>query len=58
MGVHNIKLFNSYNFDYIVTDCASCSSALSRKNMEFFSGLKIEDEAMALADKVIDLSVF
>jgi glycolate oxidase iron-sulfur subunit len=59
LGVHNIKLFNSYNFDYIVTDCASCSSALSRKNMEFlFSGLKIEDEAMALADKVIDLSVF
>jgi len=59
LGVHNIKLFNSYNFDYIVTDCASCSSALSRKNMEFlFAGLRIEDEAMELAAKVMDITVF
>lgn len=56
---HNIKIFSSYNFDYIITDCASCSAALSRKNMEFlFKGLKIEDEAMAFSNLVMDLTQF
>lgn len=56
---HNIKIFNSYNFDYIVTDCASCSAALSRKNMEFlFKGLKIEDEALSFSERVMDLTKF
>lgn len=59
LAAHNIKVFLSYNFDYIITDCASCSSALSRKNMEFlFAGLKIEDQAYIFADKVRDLTVF
>jgi glycolate oxidase iron-sulfur subunit len=56
---HNILIFNNYNFDYIITDCASCSAALSRKNLEFlFKRLKIEDKAMAFADKVMDLTQF
>lgn len=56
---HNIKIFNSYDFDYIVTDCASCSAALSHKNMEFlFKGLKIEHEALAFSDLVMDLTKF
>ncbi len=56
---HNVKLFNNYDFDYIVTDCASCSSALAKKNIEFlFSGLKIEDEALAFSAKVRDLTDF
>ncbi len=59
LAAHNIKIFNSYEFDYFITDCASCSSALSRKNMEFlFKGLKIEDTAYAFAEKVMDLTVF
>ncbi len=59
LAAHNIKVLNAYDFDYIVTDCASCSSALSRKNMEFlFAGLKIEDAALALSEKVLDLTVF
>ncbi len=59
LAVHNIKVFNAYDFDYILSDCASCSSALSKKNMKFlFAGLKIEDEALALAEKVMDLTVF
>jgi glycolate oxidase iron-sulfur subunit len=59
LAIHNIKIFNSYKLDYIISDCASCTSALSRKNMEFLlGGLKIEDEAYAFADKVIDLTRF
>jgi glycolate oxidase iron-sulfur subunit len=59
VAAHNIKLFNAYSFDYIISDCASCSSALSRKNMEFLlGGLKIEDEAFAFADRVMDLTCF
>lgn len=59
LAVHNIKLFEQYNVDYIVTDCASCSAALSHKNMEFLlGGLKIEDKAFAFAEKVIDLTTF
>jgi len=57
LAVHNIKIFDSYNLDFIVTDCASCSATLSPKNMEFLlGGLKIEDQAMAFAHKVIDLN--
>lgn len=56
---HNVKLFNSYNFDYIVTDCASCSAALSHKNMEFMlGGLKIEEQAFDFSEKVMDLTAF
>ncbi len=59
MAAHNVKIFNSYDFDYIVTDCGSCSAALSKKHMEFlFAGLKIEDEAYAFSEKVMDLTVF
>lgn len=59
LAAHNVKIYNSYDFDYIVTDCASCSSALSHKSMEFLlGGLKIEDEAFKMADKVMDLTRF
>lgn len=59
LAVHNIKIFNAYDFDYIITDCASCSAALSHKNLEFLlDGLKIEDEAKIFAQKVIDLNKF
>ena len=56
---HNVKIFNGYDFDYIITDCASCSSALTEKNIKFvLGGLKIEDEALVFADKVMDLTKF
>ncbi len=59
LAAHNIKIYNSFNFDYIITDCASCSSALSAKNMNFLvGGLKIEDQAQEFAGKVIDLTKF
>ncbi len=59
LAAHNVKIFNSYDFDFIVTDCASCSATLSPKTMEFLlGGLKIEDEALSFASKVMDLSKF
>lgn len=59
LAAHNVKLFNSYDFDYIVTDCASCSSALAHKNMNFLlGGLKIEDQAYEFSSKVMDLTKF
>jgi len=60
LAAHNIKIFNSYSsLDYIVTDCSSCSAALSEKNMKFMlQGLKIEDEAKKFYAKVIDLTKF
>ncbi len=59
LAAHNVNLFNSYNFDYIITDCASCSSALSHKNMEFLSGGPLDEkQAMEFADKVMDLTQF
>ena len=59
LATDNIKVFNAYNFDYIVTDCASCSSALSAKNMEFIlNSSGIEDQVKKFTDKVIDLTSF
>lgn len=56
---HNIKIYNAYDFDYIISDCASCTSALSRKNLEFLlGGLKIEDQAFMFADKIMDVNKF
>jgi glycolate oxidase iron-sulfur subunit len=55
----NIKIFNSYNFDYIVTDCASCSAALSAKNMKFLlSSSGLDAEIKMFSDKVMDLTSF
>jgi len=59
LATDNIEVFNSYNFDYIVTDCASCSAALSAKNMEFLlSSSGLEAEIKKFSDKVIDLTCF
>ncbi len=59
LAAHNVKVFNAYNFDYIVTDCASCSSALASKNMHFLlGGSEFEEEAKIFSAKVIDLTSF
>jgi glycolate oxidase iron-sulfur subunit len=56
--IHNIKEFQKYDPDYIITDCASCSSALGRKNLEFlFAGSSYEEAARQLSEKVMDLCV-
>lgn len=59
LALHNIKIFSSFDLDYIVTDCGSCSAQLSKKSMNFlFSGLNAEDAAQKFADKVMDLTKF
>jgi glycolate oxidase iron-sulfur subunit len=59
LAEENVKIFNRYGFDYIITDCASCSSALSAKNMEFIlAGSELKGEAKLFYDKVIDLTKF
>lgn len=57
LALHNVKIFNDYACDYIVSDCASCGAALSAGNMEFlFGGLKFEPTALSFAARVMDVS--
>jgi glycolate oxidase iron-sulfur subunit len=57
LAIHNIELFKSLDIDYIVCDCASCSSALSLKNMEFlFSGRN--KDIVEFSNKIVDLTCF
>ncbi len=59
LAAHNCQIYNAYDFDYIVTDCGSCSSALSAKNLNFLLGET--DKAIAaenFAAQVMDLSQF
>ncbi len=59
LAAHNVKLFNAYKFDYIITDCASCSSALATKNMLFLlGGSESEEQAKVFSAKVMDLTSF
>ncbi|MCX5780910.1 MAG: (Fe-S)-binding protein, partial [Firmicutes bacterium] len=59
LAEENVKIFNRHDFDYIITDCASCSSALSAKNMEFIlAGSEMEGEAKVFSSKVVDLTKF
>lgn len=57
--LHNLDVFTRLQLDYIVTDCASCSSALSAKNLQFVLGEKeFAGRAAEFARKVIDLTAF
>ncbi len=57
--LHNFELLSRAKVDYIVTDCASCSSALSDKNVRFVLGQEEIDANLALtAGKVVDLTAF
>ncbi len=59
LAADNVKIFNAHDFDYIVTDCASCSSALSAKNMQLLlGGTEHEIEARKFSGKVMDLNYF
>ena len=59
MAIENLKAFHKYDLDYIVTDCASCSSAVGAKNMELLLGeTEHRAEAEAFAAKVMDLTYF
>ncbi|MDD4775326.1 MAG: (Fe-S)-binding protein [Syntrophomonas sp.] len=59
LAIDNIEAFQKYDFDYIITDCASCSSALAVKNMELLLGTtEYREQARAFSAKVMDLTYF
>lgn len=58
LAAHNVELFNQLDVDYIVTDCASCSSALSEKRMELLLGEGHEEAIHRFCSRVIDLNEF
>lgn len=59
LAVHNARLLNALDIDYVVTDCASCSSALGAKNMHFLlDGTEFLAEGLKLAEKSMDITRF
>jgi glycolate oxidase iron-sulfur subunit len=59
LALHNLEIFNRLELDYIVTDCASCSSALSQKRLELLLAEDgCEHEIQAFCGKLKDLTVF
>jgi len=59
LAVHNARLLNHLDVDYVVTDCASCSSALGEKNMHFLlDGTEFLEEGLQLAKRTMDISRF
>ncbi|MGE5416004.1 MAG: (Fe-S)-binding protein [Acidobacteriota bacterium] len=59
LALHNLKVFNGLNVDYIVTDCASCSSAISAKRLHLLlDGQSVDGEIERFCSKVRDLTSF
>ncbi|MGE5454587.1 MAG: (Fe-S)-binding protein [Methylocystaceae bacterium] len=59
LAVHNARLLNSLDVDYVVTDCASCSAALGEKNMHFMlDGTEFLEEGLTMARRTIDITRF
>jgi len=57
--LHNFDVMSRCGADYIVTDCASCSSALSEKNVKFVLGQEeLEAPLTQSVNKVMDLTAF
>ena len=57
---YNIALFEKGDFDYLVTPCATCTSTLKKlwPKMARELGMKKADVAVALSEKVLDISQF
>ncbi len=59
LAAHNAALFKSYDLDYVVTDCASCSASLNPHAMEFLlGGTSHEKDGQEFASKTIDINRF
>lgn len=59
LAVHNADLFNKYELDYIVTDCASCSASINPHTMDFLlQGSGHEEAAARFAAKTMDINLF
>ena len=55
---HNISLFDQYQVDVIVTDCATCGSTLKEYGAFFKDDAEWADRAAAFSNKVRDVSEF
>ncbi|MGE5421712.1 MAG: (Fe-S)-binding protein [Ignavibacteriales bacterium] len=59
LAIHNLKIFNAIEADYIVTDCASCSSALSQKRLELLlENEGYDNDIKKFCSRVRDLNMF
>lgn len=59
LAAHNVKILNELDVDYIITDCASCSSALSAKRLKSLLNDELaEHEIEKFASRFYDLNVF
>lgn len=57
MAIHNIKKLSALPVEAIVTDCATCGSALKEYPI-WLKGHPLEEEAKRLAAKIYDISEF
>lgn len=56
---HNIETFESYNLDYIIAACGSCTEAWKSEYVEIFhDDPAMQARAQALADKTYEISQF
>ena len=59
LALHNLKVFNSLDLDYIVTDCASCSSALSAQRFHLLlNDMEYDEEIRKFCSRTFDLTSF
>jgi len=57
--IQNLKVFNSLNLDYIVTDCGSCSSALSEESLKLLLvDQGYDEEIEKFCSRLYDLNKF
>lgn len=57
MAAHNVEVLSKLNVEAIVTDCATCGSAL-KEYPHWLKGHPLEEEAKKVAAKVYDISEF
>ena len=57
MAIHNIKALSKLKVEAVITDCATCGSAL-KEYPNWLKGHPMEEEAKRLADKVYDISEY
>ncbi len=59
LAIQNLKVFNRLDVDYIVTDCASCSAAISEKSLHLLlNNQGYDEEIKKFCSKVCDLNKF
>ena len=58
LAQENIETFRKGDFDYIVSDCATCGSTLKEYGELFKNDLEMKDRAQQFSEKILDLNKF